>query len=122
MSTDTPKDIVHRYLDAIEARDFVRARMYLADKNFSFRSPIASFDDANQFVADIARVGQILEGIERRKTLTDGNDVCDILNFKTRLSTLATTPVVQWSTVKDGKITVIEVFFDAHAYVRMFEA
>lgn len=122
MSADSPKDIIHRYLDAIEARDFACARTYLADEGFSFGSPIASFDSADKFIADIARVGLILEGIERRKTFSNGDDVCDILNFRTRLSSLTTTPVVQWATVKGGKITSIEVFFDAHAYVRMFEA
>ncbi|MFQ5935516.1 MAG: nuclear transport factor 2 family protein [Acidiferrobacterales bacterium] len=116
-----PQDIVHAYLDAIEARDFARARTYLSDQNFSFRGPIASFDNADDFIVDTVKVGLILEGIERRKTFVDGNEVCDILNFRTRLSALTTTPVVQLATVANGKITSIEVFFDAHAYVKMFE-
>lgn len=73
------------------------------------------------FIADIWRVGPILEGIERRKTFVDGHEVCDILGFKTRMAQLSTTPVVHWATVDGDKIVSIEVFFDATAYSRMFD-
>lgn len=121
MSTPTPQEVVHAYLDALAARDFERARTYLADDGFSFRGPIASFDNADDFILDSSRVAPILEGIERRKTFVNGNEVCDILNFITRLSARITTPVVQWARVEHGKITSIEVFFDAQAYAKLFQ-
>jgi len=122
MSKPTPQEIVHAYLDAIEARDFEHARTYLSDKHFTYRSPIAGFNDADAFIADIWRIGPILEGIERRKTFVDGNEVCDILDFKIRMAQLSTIPVVHWATVEGDEIASIEVFFDATAYSRMFEA
>lgn len=122
MSKPTPQEVVHAYLDAIEARDFEHARTYLSDGHFTYRSPIAGFNDADAFIADIWRVGPILEGIDRRKTFVDGNEVCDILGFKIRMAQLSTIPVVHWAIVDGDKIVSIEVFFDATAYSRMFDA
>ena len=121
MGSPPPHDIVHAYLNAIGARDFERAREYLSNEHFTFRGPIANFDSADQFIADSSRVASILEGIEWRKTFVDGDQVCDILTFVTRFSVLTRTTVVHWATVEKGKISSIDVFFDARGYTKLFE-
>lgn len=121
MSEATPEQVVDAYFDALGARDFDRVRSYLADEGFTYRSPIAQFDRASDFVRDISRVGPILEGIEHRRTFVDGDEVCRIVNFKTRMDSLQVTPVVHWSKVQRGKIVAIETFFDAREYARLFE-
>ncbi len=120
MNETHPRDIVQAYLDAIEARDFARARTCLHDTTFSYLSPIAEFDDADTFIHDILRVGPILEGIERRHTFAEGNLVCSVLDFKTRMAQVETNTVVQLSTVSEGRISVIEAIFDASEYLKMF--
>lgn len=120
MSEPSAEQVVEAYLAAIAARDFERARACLADDGFSYRSPIASFDDADAFIADIWHVGPILEGIDCRRSFVDGDEVCSILDFKTRMDRLEITPVVQWATVRDGRIRRIEAFFDASRYAAMF--
>ena len=121
MSRPTPRQTVDAYFDALRARDFDRVRACLSDDRFSYRSPISHFDRADAFVRDISRIGPILEGIERRKTFCEGNDVCCIADFKTRMASLQVTPVVHWATVEDGKIVAIETFFDAREYAKLFE-
>lgn len=116
----TPKEIVHAYLDAIAARDFARARTWLSDERFSTRSPISNFTSADAYITDIARVGPILESVERRKTFVDGNDVCVILNYVTRMDARQVSPVVHWMQVADDKIVYIETWFDARQYAAMF--
>lgn len=121
MNETTPHAAVRGFLDAVAERDFDRAREFLADAGFSYRSPLSDFDDATAFIADISRVGPILERIEVRRTFVDGDEVCTIINFYTRMDRLQVTPVVQWSRVADGHIVAMEVFFDARQYAGMFE-
>jgi hypothetical protein len=121
MKTSAPKEIVDAYLDAIAARDFGLARTWLSDRGFSSRSPISEFQNADAYVVDITRVGPILEGIERRKTFVDENDVCVVLNYITRMDQRQVSPVVHWMRIDDGKISSIETFFDARQYAAMFD-
>ena len=115
-----PEAVVSAYLDAYAARDFGQARRYLSDHSFTYRGPLSTFTSADAFIADVSRIGAILERIERRKTFVDGNDVCSILTYKVRMDRLMVAPVVQLATVVDGKIVAMEAFFDASEYQRLF--
>ena len=113
--------MVTAFLDALEARDFERLRTFLSDTGFSYRSPVSMTDNVDDYITLISRVGPILEGIERVRTFVDGDDVCSILRFRTTMETLKEVAVVQLTTVTDGKIDAMEVFFDASEYNKMFE-
>ena len=95
------------------------ARTFLSDDAFCYQSPIESFTNADAFISNISRVGPILERIERCKTFVNGNDVCSVLKIHTTMDTLNATPVVQLTTVVDGKIVAIEAIFDATEYNKM---
>jgi limonene-1,2-epoxide hydrolase len=116
-----PREVVEAYVAAFAARDFDGARTWLADQHFRSLSPISEYDNADVFIESISRVGPILEGIERRKIFVDGNDVCLILSYVTRMDHRQVSPVVHWFRVESGKIVFIESFFDARAYAEMFE-
>jgi ketosteroid isomerase-like protein len=122
-TAQTPRavDVANAYLDAIATGDFARARACLADKAFSNRSPISTFDDADAFIADISRVGAILERMELRKVFVDRDEVCVIVNYVTHMQRRQVTPVVHWMRVVDGKIASIETIFDARVYEGLFE-
>ena len=122
MGASDAERIVTAYLDALEGRDFEQLRSYLSDTGFSYRSPVSVADDADTCIIIISRVGPILESIERVRTFVDGNDICSILKFRTTMESLKEVPVVQLTTVADGKIVAMEVFFDASEYNRMFDA
>lgn len=116
----SPEETVHAYLAAVEARDFALARNFLADRGFLYHSPVSDFTDADAFIAVIEKIGPILERIECRRTFAAGNEVCSILRFVTSWSAPRLTDVVQWTTVVDGRITCMEIFFDGRAYREMF--
>lgn len=119
MSRQSPAATVAAFIDAIEARDFERARDYLSDTQFSYRSPVSMTDDADTFIALVSRIGPILERIERRRTFVDGGDVCSILHYRTTMESLKDVAVVQLAAVAEGKIVSLEVFFDASEYNKM---
>ena len=121
MSPETPVEVVSAYLDAFESRDFERARQYLSDTDFHYHSPVSDADNADAFTINISRLGPILERIERRKVFTQGNEVCVIMHLITTMESMKDVPVVELATVVDGRITDMEVFFDASEYNKMFE-
>jgi limonene-1,2-epoxide hydrolase len=121
MNPGTPVEVVSAYLDAFEDRDFERARHYLSDTDFHYHSPVSDTSNADAFTINISRLGPILERIQRRKVFTQGNEVCVIMHLITTMEHLKDVPVVQLATVIDGKITDMEVFFDASEYNRMFD-
>ena len=66
-------------------------------------------------------IGPILERIERRKVFTRDDEVCGIMHVITTMENMKDMPVVVLAKVVDGRITDMEVFFDASEYNRMFE-
>jgi limonene-1,2-epoxide hydrolase len=121
MSPETPVDVVNAYLDAFANRDFERARQYLSDTDFHYRSPVTSVDNADDFTVIISRIGPILERIRRRRTFSQGDEVCVIMHIVTTMESMRDMPLVQLVKVVGGKITDMEVFFDASAYNKMFD-
>lgn len=120
-SNATPADVVDAYFAALADRDFDRLRDCLTDGAFSHRSPIAAIDDADTFAAYMSRIGPVLEGLQRRRTFVDGDEVCAIVDYRIRLSELMLVPVVTWFKTGGGRIVAIETFFDATEYRRMIE-
>lgn len=121
MTQPTPQAVFDAYLDAFAARDFDAVRATLADEGFVYRSPVTTHTDVDVFVADIVtRIGQILDGIDRRRIFVDGDEVCAILNFRIRINVVTDTPVVLWAKVERGRIVSLEAFFDATEYTQMF--
>jgi len=116
----TPAEIVTRFLDAFEARDFEAARTLLSDGDFRYDGPIDHFENATAFIDNISNIGQILKRIERRRVFADGGDVCVICSFWTTIDEIKHTRVALWCSVKGARITRIESFLDVRAYARMF--
>lgn len=120
MNDSSPEAVFNAYLDAFADRDFERMRATLSDGEFYYRSPVNTITSADVFVLDISRVGQILDGIDRRRIFVDGNEVCAILTFKIRINVVTLYPVVLWAKVQNGRIVSLESFFDATEYIQMF--
>ena len=119
MSAD-PLCVVEAFLAARDAFDFERARMLLADQGFSFRSPIAAFDSADQFIQYGANASAIVQSVQVRKVFVDGPDVCHFLTYRIQISEKVSVDAVQWAHVEDGRIRRIEVLFDASVYRDLF--
>ncbi len=114
--------VVERYLDALVAHDHDAVAALISPAAFHYESPIASFDGAATFVEYIIMMGGILRGIERRRVFVDGVDVCHWLVLNTQVSERVSTPAVQWTTVRDGEITRIELLFDPYRWRLFFQA
>lgn len=113
------KDLVKAYLSAIESRDFEQARLFLADKNFTYTSPIANYDNADQFIRGISAVGPILEQLTIRSLCMDSSRLITIVDARITLHGYVTRTSALIFELDGGKISGIEAIFDATEYHRM---
>ncbi|HET9895341.1 MAG TPA: nuclear transport factor 2 family protein [Streptosporangiaceae bacterium] len=97
------------YFDAWMRGDFDAVRAVLAD-DATFEGPLGRASNADECVAGLRRMSQIVTDIVVRKTFVDGPDVLTWYD----LHTAATEPVptVNWRHVTEGKIDWIRVTFD----------
>ena len=79
----TPQEVVEAYLAAISTRDFERAREFLANENFTYSSPIGSFENADQFIHSLFGVGPIIEKLTVRKICSMSGAVLAIVDVLT---------------------------------------
>lgn len=68
----------------------------------------------------VAGLAQIVTGTDVKKVLADENDVVTIYDLHTS-TPAGTSNIAEWATVKDDKIAVIRVFFDARPFAPMFD-
>ena len=108
----TAADVVHRYTEALDARDFSTARTFLAD-DLRFEGPIDRFDRADEFINTISGLYGMVTGVEHQATVTEGENVAWFYVLNTPV---ANAPVAEWHTVRDGKIVQIRAYFDARPF------
>jgi len=107
--TASPADIAATYFEAWLAGDFARLRSVLAD-DVTFDGPLGHAGNAEECVAGLQRMSQIITDIVIRKTFVDGPDVLTWYDMHTAQTDPL--PTVNWRHVEDGKITWIRVAFD----------
>ena len=106
----TPTDAATTYFDAWRAGDFDRLRSVLAD-HVRFVGPMGTADGADECLAGLRGLRQILDDIVVEKRFVDGPDVVTWFALDTKPAGRVA-PVVNWSHVEDGRITRIRVAFD----------
>ena len=116
MEARTSLEIVDAYLNAIAKHDLDRARACLSNGDFEYVSPINGFNSADKLMAYMELASPIVQRVETRKVFIDGDELCHILLVTSQISEKRAATVVQWSKVEAGKITRIELVFDAHEY------
>jgi len=107
--TDTAADVAASYFDAWKRHDFAHLRTILAD-DVTFDGPLGHAASAEECIAGLQRMSQIVTDIVIRKTFIDGPDVLTWFDLHT--ATTDPLPTVNWRHVDNGKITAIRVTFD----------
>jgi ketosteroid isomerase-like protein len=110
MTKTQAETLADTYFDAWLAGDFARLRAVLAD-DVGFAGPFARITGADECVRGIEGLSKITTGIDIRKVFVAGDDVLTWYDLSTSIADPV--PVANWMHVADGKITSIEVAFDA---------
>ncbi|HKY67794.1 MAG TPA: nuclear transport factor 2 family protein [Acidimicrobiales bacterium] len=106
----TPADAATTYFDAWRAADFERLRTVLAD-DVQFTGPMGTADGADECLAGLRGLRQMLDDIVVERRWVDGPDVVTWFALDTQPAGRVE-PVVNWSHVEEGRITRIRVTFD----------
>ena len=104
--------VVSQFFAAFERGDIAAARQLLWD-NLSFKGPLDTFDNADDYTKAIGALAPIVKGIELRKVLVDGDDVA---TFYDMLTPMGSAPIAEWHHVRNGKIDRIQVYFDPRPF------
>jgi ketosteroid isomerase-like protein len=112
------QETVQRYHEAFGRGDVQEARSLLAD-DLHFKGPIDEFHSADDYLASLGKLAQIITGTDVQKVLADDEDVVTIYDLHTN-TPAGTSPVAEWARVREGKIAEIRVYFDARPFAAMF--
>jgi len=93
---------VETYFRAWQDGDFESLRTVLAD-DVSFRGPLGQADGAEQCVAGLRGMSQLMTGLEVRARVVEGSDVITFFDLLTGIAPPAST--ANWSHVEGGRIT-----------------
>ena len=104
-------DIVGLYYDAWASKKGDFSGVPLAD-NFTFRGPVADFDDAAGYRAMAAQAGPLVTKFVVRQQFSDGNRVCTIIDWEMDLPVAPMTSA-EVLEVEDGQIVRGELIYDA---------
>lgn len=109
----SPKATILAYIDAIEALDFSTARSFFADEGFEYIGPNMRFTDPDALLTFQFGMGPIQKSIDTRRVVTEGDEVCVLLDYKTYFEPIGDVRVAIWAKVLNGKIQKLEVFYNA---------
>ena len=112
------QETVWRYHEAFGQGDVKTARSLLAD-DLHFKGPIDEFHNADDYLASLGKLAQIVTGTDVQKVLANDEDVVTIYDLHTS-TPAGTSPVAEWARVRNGKIAEIRVYFDARPFAAMF--
>ena len=119
MANTDPKAVAGEFLKAWTTGDFDTARHLLHD-DLSFDGPLDKFDNADDYIAALTGLAQVVQSVEEQKVFVDGNDVCVIYNLVTNTPAGAAL-TAEWYHLRDSKISAVRVIFDARPFAAMFE-
>lgn len=105
----TPAQLSATYFRAWKAADRTALRRILAD-DCTFDGPLATLDNAEDCVAVLIGMAEIITDIVVGKRLADDDDVITWFDLHTRAAPPCAT--ANWTHVEQGRITAIRVAFD----------
>jgi ketosteroid isomerase-like protein len=111
----TPTEIMRRYFDTWNARDFGGFEAQLAE-DITFAGPLGTANGPAACRRGIEGLSEIVDRVEVHAMAADGSDV--ITWFELHAGTAATVPVANWASVEDGKIRRVRVTFDPRPLLR----
>ncbi|MEU6210192.1 nuclear transport factor 2 family protein [Streptomyces sp. NPDC047023] len=118
-TTRTARELAETYFSAWEAGDFDALRGVLAE-DVDFVGPLGRASGAEEALAGLKGLGQVLESIDVKVRVAEGDEVITWFDLCTGVAPPA--PTANWMRVEDGKVTRIRVTFDPRPLLAGFEA
>lgn len=116
MTMSDTREIINRYFTAFAQKDLTTMRTLIHD-DVSFQGPLATLDNADDYMHGMAQMTANLTRLERRMLWLSGNDACQVYDLILTAPTV-TMPVAAWITVRGDRIAAVRVFSDVRPLVQ----
>ncbi|MFB7784556.1 nuclear transport factor 2 family protein [Streptomyces vinaceus] len=116
-ATRTARELAESYFTAWEAGDFETMRGLLAE-DVDFVGALGTAQGAEEALAGLKGLGQVLEKIDVKVRVAEGDEVITWFDLCTGIAPPA--PTANWMHVADGRITRIRVTFDPRGLLAGF--
>ncbi|MEV7600141.1 nuclear transport factor 2 family protein [Kitasatospora sp. NPDC089797] len=117
-TTKSARELAETYFTAWEAGDFDTVRGLLAE-DVDFVGPLGTASGVDEALGGLRGLGQVLERIDVKARVADGDDV--ITWFELCTSVAPPAPTANWMHVVEGRIARIRVTFDPRGMLAGFE-
>jgi len=114
MTISNARDVVDRYFTALKKKDFATMQTLVHD-DVSFVGPLGTTQGADEYIGALKKVTESMTRVERKALFAEGEDVCQIYDL-TLAVPAATLPVAQWLKVREGRIAMVRLYFDARPF------
>lgn len=111
MTATTTRELADRYFAALARRD-LNALRALLHGDLAFTGPLATLDNADDYLRGIAHITANMTGLERRIAAVEGDSVLQFYDV-TLDKPAVTLPVAEWLRFRDGRIAEIRLVLDA---------
>ncbi|MFF4327320.1 nuclear transport factor 2 family protein [Streptomyces sp. NPDC001591] len=111
------RELAGAYFTAWEAGDFETMRGLLAE-DVDFVGPLGTAQGTEEALAGLRGLGQVLEKIDVRVRVAEGDEVITWFDLHTSIAPPA--PTANWMRVRDGRIARIRVTFDPRGLLAGF--
>lgn len=111
-------DTAQAFKAALAKGDVGAARKLMHD-DMTFKGPLDAFDKPEPYLDALKKLASIVERVDAKKLLADGDDVVMFYDMVTR-TPAGTAFIAEWLTFRDGRIASIRTVFDARPFAAMF--
>lgn len=116
----SPKDVVEQYVNAFAGKDVKKMRSFLSDTDFSFKGSLQAFATADDFASALVPLVPLIQSVDVKKVIADGNDVCMFYDLATTVPSIGKTRIAELFRIENDKIISVNLYFDPRPYVAMF--
>ena len=119
MKMSNSGEILKRFYASVVKKDIATARSYL-DDDLLFVGLFETYHNAEEYIAALTKLLQVVVRLEVKKIIAEGNDVAVFFELETKAPAEATTLVAEWHSIRNGKISRVESAFDGRPFAAMF--
>ncbi len=112
------RQVVKAFYASLQNRDFVALRALLHE-DLDFEGPLDRSVGADTFVAKLAKLSRLSDGLRTKHLFVDGHRACCVYEWVTA-TPVGDSPVAEYLEVRDGRIASLRAHDDSRPWFALF--
>jgi hypothetical protein len=114
-------DVAKRFYQAVQKRDLVTARTFLAE-DLEFVGLFETYHGPAQYLAALTGLLGVTARLDVKTIIGEGDQAAVFFELETKAPVAGTTFVAEWFQVANGKVRRVQSAFDGRLFAAMFTA